>query len=225
VVVALSAALCLALVGGVANALAGNKNAPWILGRASGITSYLLLTGLVLTGIALAHPWRSRFTRPSQVNRIRIHVAFAAFTAVFVVLHIVVLATDSYAGVGWKGTFIPMASTYRPLPITLGVIGLYAGLIAGITASLAGRITGRIWWPIHKVAALTLALIWAHGVLSGADTAAMMVVYVGTGIVVIAFAFSRYAARNHADQVTARERTTDDTQALPPLLGGTSHDR
>ena len=55
------------------------------------------------------------------------------------VLHIVVLATDKYAGVGWWGSFVPMGATYRPLPVTLGVIGLYAGLAAGITAAVKAR--------------------------------------------------------------------------------------
>ena len=58
--------------------------------------------------------------RPSSAVRIRTHVSLSVFTLVFTVLHIVVLATDKYAGVGWWGAFVPMGSTYRPLPVTLG---------------------------------------------------------------------------------------------------------
>ena len=100
------------------------------------------------------------------------HVSLAVFTLAFTALHVVVLATDSYAGVGWRGALVPMAATYRPVPVTLGVIGVYAGLLAGLTAALAGRVTARIWWPIHKVAALSLVLVWVHGVLAGSDTRA-----------------------------------------------------
>ena len=117
------------------------------------------------------------------------------FTLVFTVLHIVVLATDKYAGVGWRGTFVPMASTYRPLPVTLGVIALYAGLAAGLTAALAGRISRRAWWPIHKVAIVSLVLVWLHGILAGIDTPAILTMYVLTGGLVVFVAVSRYTTR------------------------------
>ena len=80
------------------------------------------------------------------------HVSLSVFALAFIVLHVVVLATDSYAGVGSRGALVPMGSGYRPVPVTLGVIALCAGLLAGLTAALAGRVTGRVWWPIHKVA-------------------------------------------------------------------------
>jgi hypothetical protein len=199
--VAASAAVSAWLVGVGVQRVAGDRNAPWILGRAAGVTSYLLLVLLVSFGLLLSHPWRTRWRRPSTATRIRVHVSLAAFTLAFVVLHVVVLATDSYAGVGWRGTFVPMASTYRPLPVTLGVIGLYAGLLAGVTASLAGRLPLRLWWPVHKVAALSLVLVWVHGVQAGSDSPLLSWVYIGTGLGVALLALSRYAARTPADRL------------------------
>ena len=115
-----SAALTSWLVGMGITSVVGDRMAPWILGRAAGITSYLLLVALTLFGLVLSHPSRARWRRPSAATRIRAHVSLSVFTLVFTVLHIVVLATDKYAGVGWWGTFVPMGSTYRPLPVTLG---------------------------------------------------------------------------------------------------------
>ena len=85
----------------------------------------------------------------------------------------------------------------------------YAGLLAGLTAALAGRVAIRIWWPIHKVAALTLAAVWAHGVLAGSDTKLLLPLYLGTGGAVVVLALSRYAARTPADRV---EELTDSTR-------------
>jgi hypothetical protein len=113
----------------------------------------------------------------------------------------VVLATDKYAGVGWWGSFVPMGSSYRPLPVTLGVIGLYAGLAAGLTAALAGRLARRVWWPVHKVAIVSLLLIWAHGVLAGIDTPALMAMYIVTGGLVVGVAVSRYTTKTPNDEV------------------------
>jgi hypothetical protein len=201
VVVTASAGASAWLVGRAFAGVSGNRNAPWILGRAAGITSYLLLVALVALGLVLSHPWRTRFARPSAATRIRVHIGLAVFTLAFTALHIVVLATDSYAGVGWRGAFVPMAATYRPLPVTMGVIGVYAGLLAGLTAALAGRVTARIWWPIHKVAAVSLVLVWVHGVLAGSDTRLIVLLYLSSGVLVAALALSRYAARTPADRV------------------------
>jgi sulfoxide reductase heme-binding subunit YedZ len=192
VLVAGSAALTSWCVAVAVGSLVGDRMAPWILGRAAGVTSYLLLVALTLFGLVLSHPRRARWRRPGAATRIRAHVSLSVFTLVFTVLHVVVLATDSYAGVGWWGALVPMGSTYRPLPVTLGVVALWAGVAAGLTAALAGRVSPRVWWPIHKVAIVSLVLVWVHGVLAGIDTPALLATYVLTGGLVVAVAVSRY---------------------------------
>jgi hypothetical protein len=195
-------------------ALSDQPMGPWLIARAGGLTSYLLLVALVCTGLVLSHPWRTRVTRPSTATRLRLHAALASGTLVFTVLHIVALAVDVHAHVGWRGALLPLGSDYRPVPVTLGLIGVYAGLVAGLTASMAGRLAARIWWPVHKAAAISLVMVWGHSVLAGSDTPALLTLYIVTGALVLALAVSRYVARTTADHVaamarTAQPRTTD----------------
>jgi hypothetical protein len=204
------------LLGRAAAAVAGSRTAPWIIGRASGVTAYLLLFTVVATGLALAHPWRTRIRRPSSPTRIRIHAALTTFTLAFTVLHIVVLATDEYAGVGWRGAILPMGATYRPVPVTLGLVGLYAGLLAGLTAALAGRVTARLWWPLHKVAAVSFGLVWAHGLLAGSDNVTLRAGYLVTGAVVVALAVSRYVTTTPADRFASVSTLTATAPATAP---------
>ncbi len=201
-----STAATAALVGAGISSVAGDQKAPWLLGRAAGISAYLLIVGLVCFGLILSHPAAAHWSRPSRPVRLRIHVSLAVFTLAFTALHIVVLATDSYAGVGWRGAFVPGAASYRPLAVSLGVIALYAGLLAGLTAAAAGRIAARVWWPIHKVAVVTLGLVWVHGIQAGSDSSALFVMYVASGAFVVALAASRYTARSGKDIVNARVR-------------------
>jgi hypothetical protein len=198
-VIGASSAAAAALVGAAVSSVAGYGKAHWLLGRAAGISSYLLIVALVSFGLLLSHPVAGRLQRPSRAIRLRIHISLAVFTVAFTTLHIVVLATDPWAGVGWLGAVAPGSATYRPLPVSLGVIGLYAGLLAGITAAAAGRIPGRVWWPIHKVAIVTLLLVWGHAVLAGTDTPALLVMYLSTGAFVLVLAASRYIARTGRD--------------------------
>lgn len=178
----------------VLDAVRGVDAVPWVLARASGVTSYVLLLALVATGLVLAHPWAPHLRRPTAATRLVLHAALATFTLAFTVLHVVVLATDPWAQVGWRGVVLPMASVYRPVPVTLGVLALWAGLLTGVTARWAGRI-GRAWLPVHRVALTVFGLVWAHGVLAGTDTSALRGFYLATGAAVVGLAVSRYGAR------------------------------
>jgi len=194
-------------------AFRGSSPVPWVFARASGVTSYLLLVALVVTGLVLSHPWSRGLRRPSARTRLGLHVSLATFTLVFTVLHVVVLATDPWAQVGWRGVVLPMASTYRPVPVTLGVVAVWAGLVTGLTARLAGSVAARVWWPIHKVAAAALALVWGHSVLAGTDVVGLRGFYLATGLAVVALAVTRYAARTPADRVAELSRSLDAPSA------------
>jgi hypothetical protein len=199
------------LLGRWALAVAADRTPAWLVGRTAGLSAYGLLVALVLTGLLLAHPGRARWPqrlRVAATTRIRLHASLATGTLALTVLHVVVLAADAHAGVGWRGALLPMGASYRPVPVTLGVLGAYAGLLAGLTAALSGRQwAGRIWWPVHKVAVGSLLVVWAHGVLTGIDTPRLLWLYLGTGIVVLAVAGWRYAARTPADLVAELTRS------------------
>jgi hypothetical protein len=175
----------------------GDRMAPWILGRASGVVAYLLLTALVLLGITLSHPRRAGRGRGSPA-RMRAHVTLALVALAALVLHVVVLATDRYAGVGWPGALLPLRSDYRPVGVTCGVLGVWLGLLAGVSAGLAGHLPLRLWFPVHRVAGATFVLAVVHGVLAGSDRGALWVMYLATGVLAAGLAASRYGARRPA---------------------------
>jgi hypothetical protein len=66
---------------------------------------------------------------------------------------------------------------------------------------LAGRISRRAWWPIHKVAIVSLVLVWLHGILAGIDTPVILAMYVVTGGLVVFLAVSRYTTRTARSEV------------------------
>lgn len=201
----LSAAVTGVLIGSAIGVVEGHRMAPWMIARATGISAYLLLVLLVVLGLLLSHPSRTRVARPSPATRIRLHIVLAALTLALTIAHIVVLATDRFAGVGWRGASLPMQSAYRPAAVTLGVLGAWAGLVVGSTALLAGHLPQRLWWRVHKVAIVALLLVWLHGVLAGGDTAMLRWLYLSTGALIAVVALSRYAARTPAEQIAHRE--------------------
>ncbi|MHB8340558.1 MAG: hypothetical protein ACYDB7_05210 [Mycobacteriales bacterium] len=190
-VVALSLAAGWLLAGPVVRQFP-SRYAAWDLARASGISAFVLLTALVVLGWSVSHPARKRWTEPPVAARTRTHRALSAFLPAFVAVHVVALATDRYAGVGWWGAFLPGAAVYRPLPVGLGVFALDAGLIVGLTAAVVPVAARRWWRSVHRVAPVVWGLAWAHGALAGSDTPRLLLLYVGSGIVVLAAAGVRY---------------------------------
>lgn len=190
-VVVMSAVTAGWATGWVAVHVVNAEHPKWLLARVSGIAALLMLTALVVLGLLLAHPRGTALRSLPRATLLRLHVGLAAFTAVFTVLHVAVLALDDYAGVGWAGVVLPLGAEYRPLPVTLGWLGLYAGLAAGLTARYAGHL-GRIWFPLHRVTIVTYAAVWAHGIWTGSDTGVLLPLYAASALIVVSTAISRY---------------------------------
>jgi len=180
------------LLGGQGRTLEHNKMLPWILGRSFGLGSYLALSAMVVLGLWLRHPWRSRFRRPSAPSILWAHVTLAAGTVTLLAGHLTALALDKYAGVGWTGVFVPWHAQYRPTPTALGTLALYALVLVAGTAALAGSIGRRVWFPIHTVSVLVFCLTLAHGILAGSDAYALRWVYVVSGGLVLVLQATRW---------------------------------
>lgn len=169
------------------------KMAPWLLARASGLTAYLLLWSLVMSGLLLAHPLRSKFKILHAATQMRIHTLLAVFTLSFTTLHILSVILDSYANVGLAGAFIPFGSKYRSVPVGLGTLGLYAALITGLSARFKIGMGKKGWLNIHRFSIFAIILIWIHAVFAGTDSPKLSLMYLITAGILIAFGLSRYS--------------------------------
>lgn len=172
-----------------------SKMLPWILGRGLGLAALVSLTGLVLLGIWLRHPWRSTVSFPRPSSAMRMHVALAAATISLTVAHLTALAMDHYAGVGWVGALVPGHAAYRPIAVSLGVIALWLMVIVGLSAGLAGRLIGRAWLPVHQASWVAFAAAWLHGITAGSDTVSLRLIYLACALSILALMVTRYLAR------------------------------
>jgi hypothetical protein len=163
----------------------------WLAARAAGITAYLILTFVVAVGLILSHPV-NRSTWKLSKRIFPWHENLFVFLVAFLVAHIVSIILDPYAGVGIAGTFIPGLSSYRSVPVALGSLALYSLLIAGLTARYTRWLPPGVWLKLHRASIVVWALSWAHGILAGADTEALAVMYVATGLVILGAAAYRY---------------------------------
>jgi DMSO/TMAO reductase YedYZ heme-binding membrane subunit len=163
----------------------------WLAARACGITALLLLTAQVLLGLVLSHPTNQSTWKLSK-RLFPWHENLFVFTVSFVAVHVVFLVLDPYAGVGIGGALVPGLSSYRTVPVAVGVVALYALIVTSLTARYPKRLPTGWWLKIHRFSVVVLAAAWLHGVLSGTDSQAFLPIYVAIGVAVVAAAAYRY---------------------------------
>jgi DMSO/TMAO reductase YedYZ heme-binding membrane subunit len=157
---------------------------PWIAARALGVTAYLLLALQVGLGLVLSHPRNTAAWRTTR-QIVPWHELLTVFVWAFLVLHIVLMAIDPYAKVGWLGALVPGLSEYRMPAIAIGTVTVYAMLITAITAKWTKLLPDGWWLKIHRVAALTFLLTWVHSILAGTDGGALIPMYLATGLPIL----------------------------------------
>jgi hypothetical protein len=163
----------------------------WLAGRATGITAYLLLTALVSFGLILTHPTNQSTWKLSK-RLFPWHENLFVFVVAFLAAHIISIILDPYAGVGIAGSFIPGLSAYRSAPVALGTLGLYAALVSGITGRWTKLLPQGLWLKIHRFSLVAWIMSWMHGVMAGTDSAALLPIYLATGLLVLAAGAYRY---------------------------------
>jgi len=157
----------------------------WIVLRAAGIGAYVVLFAAVAFGlIATSGPFGKRFAKASSIS---IHQFLSTVGLVLLAIHIGGLLLDSYMHFGPKEVLVPGASSYRPLAVALGVIGMY-GTVLVLVSSWARRLySPKVWRALHIAAVPTFILAMLHGIFSGADTTRRwtFLMYMLTGSIVV----------------------------------------
>ena len=181
----------------------------WVAARALGVTAYLLLAFQVGLGLFLSHPRNSSEWRKTR-QVLPWHEMVTVFMGAFIALHIVLLAIDPYAGVGWIGAFVPGFSGYRPPAVAIGSVALYALIFTAVTAKWTTLLPAGWWLKVHRFAAVAFLITWIHAVLAGTDGGALTPLYLVTGLPILAGVAHRWW--------TARSRPQRPESSQPPAL-------
>ena len=141
----------------------------WILIRAAGIGAYLMLYLAVAWGLAATTTVVSN--RVSKQASTLFHQFAASAGLVLLIVHMGLLLIDKFERYSLLDEFIPLHSHgTHPIPVTMGVIGMYGVVLVMVTSWLRKPI-GTLWWRrLHLTAVPAYTLALAHGVFTGYDT-------------------------------------------------------
>jgi ferredoxin-NADP reductase/DMSO/TMAO reductase YedYZ heme-binding membrane subunit len=157
----------------------------WFMARAGGLVAWGLLTTTMVWGVLL-HTRLVPKAPPAAL--LEMHRFLGWLAASFVVVHVIGLLSDRYVPFGITDILVPLAASWRPGPVALGVIACYL-LGAVLLTSMLMRRMSRRWW--HRVHLLNFPLFWvttAHALLAGSDahtSAMILAVYVLIGTVLL----------------------------------------
>jgi sulfoxide reductase heme-binding subunit YedZ len=168
----------------------------WLASRAAGIVALVLLAIQIVIGLVLSHPTNKAVWRVSRVL-FPWHDSLWLFTLAFVAAHVVSIVVDPWAGVGLAGAIVPGLSAFRTAPVALGTLALYALLVTGMTARWTRLLPPGAWLIIHRAGVGVFVIAWVHGLLAGTDSAALLALYVGLGVIVGTAATHRFWAVRH----------------------------
>ena len=140
----------------------------WYVIRASGIVAYVLLTLSVAAGLLITNKVLPS-GRP-RVDAFEVHNFAALLVLGFVSIHMVALLLDAYIGFSPIDILLPLSSTYRPLAVAGGILGLYVTLIVYGSVWVRKHIGYKTWRTIHFASFAAFLMAALHGIFSGADT-------------------------------------------------------
>ena len=104
-------------------------SALWYLMRSTGVVSLVLLTLVVLLGVATRGG--GRLSRVPQFVTGRLHRNIALLSVTFLAVHVITAVLDPFAPIRLIDAVLPFASAYRPVWLGLGALALdvFAALI------------------------------------------------------------------------------------------------
>lgn len=194
-----------------------NNSIPWTwyLARISGITGYILLFLLMMSGVGITTGYIFNLFGP--IIAWRIHRTMGISLGLFIVIHLVTLFMDDFMNFSLAELLIPFVSDFKPIYISAGIIGFYLLIVIIITSIILIAKKYKVWRFLHYLTFPTFLLFWFHGVYTGtdSDTITMQIVYWTTGITAIS-AFVYRLIKIPSLKSSPRQKILDQISAIKP---------
>lgn len=166
----------------------------WYVTRAAAVSAYVLLLLAVDLGM-LRSIARELSVRVSWILD-ELHQFISLLAAAFVALHLLALLLDPFISFSLLNLLLPLGQPYRPVPVDLGVLALYALGVVLVSSWLRRRMSQRTWRGLHYASFAVFFLVTLHGLLAGSDAGQpwMHALYIGAAASVLFLVVARIFA-------------------------------
>ena len=197
--------------------------AVWYAIRASGVLAFVLLTCTVLVGVGLAA--KVRLTRWPRFTVDSLHRYLGTLFWVFLGVHVLTTAADSYVSLSITDIVVPFSSSYRSLGLGLGIVATELLLALAIVNRLRDKLSYRFWRRAHYLNFPVWVGSTLHGVFTGTDNlaplyaASIALVAAAVGFRVTSGAKTKPTSPPPAEARDARRREREARRAAGAQVG------
>ena len=139
----------------------------WFATRGAGAVSLMMLTASVCFGMVVVT--RFQHAEWPRFFNYEMHRRISLLSIVFLAVHILAAVFDPFTSLGLGAALVPLASTYRPIPVALGVVALYLFVALIATSLLRKHIGQKTWRAVHWASYAMWPLAVLHGLTAGTD--------------------------------------------------------
>jgi sulfoxide reductase heme-binding subunit YedZ len=180
-----------------------SSQALWYLTRATGIIALVLLTATIVLGVlGTARVASQRWPR---IVTSGLHRNLALTSTALVAVHVITTVLDPFAPISLAAAFIPFASSYRPVWLSLGAVAFDLLLAVLFTSLLRDRLSRRLWQGVHMLVYACWPVALWHGIGTGTDARLNWVLAIDAVCVlaVVAAAWWRLSLTGDRSRLTA----------------------
>lgn len=145
-----------------------SSTAFWYAARGTGLVALVLLTIVLVLGIAQVERWSAPGWPRFVVGAV--HRNASLLVVVFLAVHIASSIIDGFAPISWVSAFVPYTSAYRPLWLGLGAVAFDLIIALVVTSLVRQRLGHRAWRVVHWTAYACWPVAFLHGLGTGTDT-------------------------------------------------------
>jgi len=139
----------------------------WYLMRGSGVMTLILLTGVVVLGIATSN--HAQLGRLPRFATLGLHRSISLLSVVFLTIHVVTAIVDPYAAVRIAQIVLPLPLGRYPVWLGLGALSLDVLGAVIVTSLLRHRLSRRVWKSVHWLSYASWPLAFTHSIGMGTD--------------------------------------------------------
>jgi predicted ferric reductase len=140
----------------------------WQFIRASGLLAFGLLSVAMLAGIMVKTRAADALVKRAWV--FEAHQSLTIASLGLIVTHVALILLNSHVGFSPAAALIPFVSGWRPLPIALGILGLYLTIALVASSYLRSFIGQKSWRTLHFASFLAWFAALMHGITAGSDS-------------------------------------------------------
>jgi DMSO/TMAO reductase YedYZ heme-binding membrane subunit len=116
-----------------------------------------------------------------------VHRYLGALAVVFTAVHVIAVVADSFVHFGIADVLVPLASSWHPLAVAWGIIGMYLLVTVEVTSVLRRHLSVRVWRGVHLSSYALFAVTTVHLLTTGTDSADVLpeTIAVGAGVAAV----------------------------------------